>query len=151
MLWVRFSVYIFKNCSITQPCLMPCDPVTCSTPGFPVLCHLPEVAQTHVCWVGGAIQPSHSLLPPFKIVYKISLCIYLFLALLGLPGCSGPPLAVARSGGSSPGGCAPLPARLLLSHSTGSGCTGFSSWHAWLSHLASQASEHRVSSHGAQA
>ena len=29
----------------------------CSTPGFPVL-HLPELAQTHVHWVGDAIQPS---------------------------------------------------------------------------------------------
>ena len=35
----------------------------CSTPGFPVLHCLPEFAQTHVHWVGDAIQPSHSLLP----------------------------------------------------------------------------------------
>ena len=27
--------------------------------GFPVLPCLPEFAQTHVCWVGDAIQPSH--------------------------------------------------------------------------------------------
>ena len=33
-----------------------------STPGFPVLHHLPELAQTHVHWVGDAIQPSHHLL-----------------------------------------------------------------------------------------
>ena len=32
-----------------------------SMPGFPVLHHLPELAQTHVHRVGGAIQPSHSL------------------------------------------------------------------------------------------
>ena len=25
-----------------------CDPIDCSTPGFPVLYHLPELAQTHV-------------------------------------------------------------------------------------------------------
>ena len=31
----------------------------CSTPGSPVLPHLPELAQTHVHWVGDAIQPSH--------------------------------------------------------------------------------------------
>ena len=36
----------------------------CSTPGFPVLHHLPELAQTHVRWVGDAIQPSHPLLSP---------------------------------------------------------------------------------------
>ena len=33
----------------------------CSTPGFPVLHHLPEFAQTHVHWVGDAIQPSHPM------------------------------------------------------------------------------------------
>ena len=30
----------------------------CSTPGLPVLHHLPEFAQTHGHWVGDAIQPS---------------------------------------------------------------------------------------------
>ena len=33
-------------------------------PGFPDLHYLPEFAQTHVCWVGGAIQPFLPLLPP---------------------------------------------------------------------------------------
>ena len=33
-----------------------------SMPDFPVLHHLLEFAQTHVCWVGDAIQPSHPLL-----------------------------------------------------------------------------------------
>ena len=44
-----------------------CGPIACSTPGFPVLHHLPELAQTHVHRVGDAIQPSHplsSLSPP---------------------------------------------------------------------------------------
>ena len=41
-----------------------CDPVDCSTPGFPVLHDLLEFAQTHVHQVGDAIQPSHPLLPP---------------------------------------------------------------------------------------
>ena len=36
----------------------------CSKPGFPVLHHFPEFAQTHVLWVGDAIQPSHRLLSP---------------------------------------------------------------------------------------
>ena len=35
----------------------------CSMPGFPVLYHLPEFAQTHVCWVHDASLPSHPLLP----------------------------------------------------------------------------------------
>ena len=41
-----------------------CDPMDCNTPGFPVLHHLPKLAQTHVHWVDEAIQPSHSMLPP---------------------------------------------------------------------------------------
>ena len=34
----------------------------CSTPGFPVLHCLPELAETHVHRVSDAIQPSHPLL-----------------------------------------------------------------------------------------
>ena len=34
--------------SVTQSCLTPCDPMDCSTPGFPVHHQLPELAQTHV-------------------------------------------------------------------------------------------------------
>ena len=54
-------------CSVAQSCPTLCDPMNCSRPGFPVHHHLPEFAQTHVHWVGDAIQPSHplsSLLPP---------------------------------------------------------------------------------------
>ena len=36
----------------------------CSTPGFPVHHQLPELTQTHVHWVGHAIQPSHPLSSP---------------------------------------------------------------------------------------
>ena len=39
------------------------DLMDCSMPGFPVLHHLPEFAQTHVHWVGDAIQLSHPLSP----------------------------------------------------------------------------------------
>ena len=41
-----------------------CDPMGCSTPGSPILHHLPELAQTHVHWVGDAIQKSHPLSSP---------------------------------------------------------------------------------------
>ena len=34
-----------------------------SMPGFPVLHHLLESAQTHVHWIGDVIQPSHPLSP----------------------------------------------------------------------------------------
>ena len=46
-------------CSVTKSCLTLCDPMDCSTPGFPVLHYLPEFVQTHVHWVGDVIQPSH--------------------------------------------------------------------------------------------
>ena len=57
LLWIFSS-----SCcgSVTQSCLTLCDPMDCSTPGFPVLYHLPEFAQTHVYWVGDAI--SHLIL-----------------------------------------------------------------------------------------
>ena len=36
-------------CSVAQSCHMTlCDPMDCSTPGFPVLHYLLELAQTHV-------------------------------------------------------------------------------------------------------
>ena len=49
-------------CSVAQLCQTLCDPMDRSIPGFPVLHHLPEFAQTHVHWVGDVIQPSHALL-----------------------------------------------------------------------------------------
>ena len=38
-----------------------CNPMDCSTPGFPVHHQLPELTQTHVNRVGDAIQPSYPL------------------------------------------------------------------------------------------
>ena len=51
-------------CSVTKSCLTLCNPIDCSTWGFPVLHYLLEFAQTHVHWVSDAIQPFHSPLPP---------------------------------------------------------------------------------------
>ena len=57
-----------KFSSVAQSCPTLCDPVNWSTPGLPVHHQLPEFTQTHVHWVGDAIQPSHPLwsllLPP---------------------------------------------------------------------------------------
>ena len=50
--------------SVTQFCPTLCDPMNCSTPGFPVHRQLPMLAQTHVYWVNDAIQPSHPLSSP---------------------------------------------------------------------------------------
>ena len=46
--------------------------MNCSTPGFPVLHYLLELAQTHVHWVGDAIQPSHPLLSPSPPAFNLS-------------------------------------------------------------------------------
>ena len=42
---------------VHQSRLTLCDPMDCSTPGLPVHHQLPEFIQTHVHWVGDAIQP----------------------------------------------------------------------------------------------
>ena len=75
------SVSIDENivhCSVAKSCLTLCDPMDCSTPGFPVLHYLPEFAQTHGHGVGDAIQPSHSLshrlTSAFNLSQKQSLC-----------------------------------------------------------------------------
>ena len=48
------------------------DPIYCSTPGFSVLHHLLELAQTYVHWVGDAIQPSHLLSSPSSPAFNLS-------------------------------------------------------------------------------
>ena len=50
--------------SVTQSCSTLCDPVNRSTPGFPVHHQVLEFTQTHVHWVGDAIQQSHPLSSP---------------------------------------------------------------------------------------
>ena len=47
--------------SVTQSYPTLCDFMNYSTPGLPVHHQLPEFTQTHVHWVGDAIQPSHPL------------------------------------------------------------------------------------------
>ena len=59
-------------CSVTQSCPTLCNPMDCSIPGFPVLHHLPEFAQTLVRRVGDAIQPSHPLLSPSLPAFNLS-------------------------------------------------------------------------------
>ena len=50
--------------SVTQLCPTFWDPMNHSMPGLPVHHQLPEFTQTHVHWVGDAIQPSHPLSSP---------------------------------------------------------------------------------------
>ena len=57
--------------SVAQSCLTLCNPVGCSTPGFPVHHQLPELAQVHVHRVSDAIQPSHSLFSPSPPAFNL--------------------------------------------------------------------------------
>ena len=52
--------------SVTQSYLTLCNPMECSTPGFPVHHQLLEPTQTHVHCIGDAIQLSHPLVIPFS-------------------------------------------------------------------------------------
>ena len=58
-------------CSAAQLCPTLCDPMDCPTPGFPILHHLLELAQTHVHWVDDAIQPSHPLSTPSPPAFNL--------------------------------------------------------------------------------
>ena len=57
MIGVQFS-------SVTQSYPTLCDPMDCSTSGFPVHHQLPEFIQTRVHQVGDTIQPAHPLSAP---------------------------------------------------------------------------------------
>ena len=52
--------------SVAQSCLTLCDPMNCSTPGFPVHHPLLDLAEIHIHRVGDAIQPSHPVIPFFS-------------------------------------------------------------------------------------
>ena len=56
----------YQFSSVVQSCPTLCNPMNCSTPGFPVHPQFPEFTQTHVHRVGDAIQPSHPLSFPFR-------------------------------------------------------------------------------------
>ena len=56
--WVRFAIPV-QFSSVAQPCLILCNPMDCSRPGFPVHHQLPEPTQTHVHRAG---VPSNHLI-----------------------------------------------------------------------------------------
>ena len=58
--------------SVTQSCPTLRDPMNHSTPGLPVYHQLPELIQTHVHWVGDAIQPPHPLSSPTPLTFNHS-------------------------------------------------------------------------------
>ena len=74
---VRINTTSDKSCwsvqfsSVAQSCLTLCDPMDCSTPGLLVHYQLLEFTQTHLHWVGDAIQPSHPLLYPSPSTFNL--------------------------------------------------------------------------------
>ena len=66
------SLRLSRIGSVPQSCPTLCDPMNCSLPGFLVHHRLPELTQTHVHWIGDAIQPSHSLSFPFPPAFNLS-------------------------------------------------------------------------------
>ena len=58
--------------SFTQSCLILCDSMDCSTPGLHVHHQLLEFVQTHVHWVGDAIQPSHPLSSISSLAFSLA-------------------------------------------------------------------------------
>ena len=63
---------MYQFSSVPQSCPTLCDPIDCSTPGFSVHHQLPEFTQTHVHWVGDAIQPYHPLSSPSPPAFNLS-------------------------------------------------------------------------------
>ena len=55
---------VIQFSSLTQSCLILCDPMDFSMPGLPVHHQLQEFTQTHVHCIGDAIQLSHPLSSP---------------------------------------------------------------------------------------
>ena len=57
---------------VPQLCLTLCNPMDCSTPGFPAQHQLPEIAQAHVHRVSDNIQPSYPLSSPSPPAFNLS-------------------------------------------------------------------------------
>ena len=69
-LW--FLIHFLQFSSVTQLCLTLCDLMNCSTSGLPVYHQLLEFTQTHVHWLGDAIQPPHPLSSPSPPTFNLS-------------------------------------------------------------------------------
>ena len=69
---MKFQRWDYQFSSATQSCLTLCDPMDCNTPGFLVHHQLLKLAQTHVHWIGDAIQPSHPLSFPSPPAFNLA-------------------------------------------------------------------------------
>ena len=73
-IYCNFCTYLIIQFSSVhkESCLTLCDPMNHSMLGTPVHYQLPESTQTHVHWVGDAIQLSHPLLSPSPPALNLS-------------------------------------------------------------------------------
>ena len=62
----RYEISVCASCSITKSCPTLCDPIGCSTPGFPVLHYFLEFAQIHVHRVNDGHPIISSSVVPFS-------------------------------------------------------------------------------------
>ena len=75
--WNLYSIFAtprrkFQSSSVAQSCPTLCISMDCSMLGLPVHHQLLEPIQTHVHWVGDAIQSSHPLSSPSPPVFNLS-------------------------------------------------------------------------------
>ena len=72
-----WKYYYLHCCSVAKLCLTLCNPIDCSTPGFPVLHYLWELAQTHSIEL--MMPPNHlTLCCPLLLLPSIFLSIRVF-------------------------------------------------------------------------
>ena len=76
LLWESLTSFmdkgrIWRDSSVVQLYPTVCNPMDCSMPGLPGHHQLPEFTQTHVHWVGDAIQPSHPLSSPSPLTFNL--------------------------------------------------------------------------------
>ena len=92
---------IFLYCwSVPQSCPALCNPMNHSTPAFPVLQYLPDLAQAHVHWVRDTIQSS---LPPSFPSLALSLSHHQFSPICRLFALGGQSIGVLASVSVLPG------------------------------------------------
>ena len=63
---------LFSVISVTQSCLILCNPTDCNMPDFPVHHQFSELAQTHVHRLGDAIDPCDPLSSPSLPAFNLS-------------------------------------------------------------------------------
>ena len=70
--WCGIGLSSAQFSSVFQLCPTLCNPMDCSSPGLPIHHQLPEFTETHVHWVGDAIQPSYPLSSPSPPAFNLS-------------------------------------------------------------------------------